>query len=259
MPNTLRHKRSSVASAVPASGSLSAGELAVNTADGRVYLKRDDNAVIDVGATRAHTHGTVDIVGLGTIATQNADNVAVTGGAINGTAIGATTASTGRFTTVTTSGNVGIGTASPSGRLDVRRTNTYAVFGGGAFTTAEFGPREQNDGFCSVRFGWSTYDSGNNWAFDAGSDRMTWAQTVSNTRTEWMTLRSNNLGIGTNNPTISSGVGLHISGSTMRLGTARTPASATATGNAGEVCWDSSYLYVCIATNTWRRIAHSTW
>jgi hypothetical protein len=70
---------------------------------------------------------------------------------------------------------------------------------------------------------------------------------------------SGNVGIGTTGPTISSGVGLHLAGSTLRLGTARTPASSTATGNQGEVCWDSSYLYVCIATNTWRRIALTTW
>jgi hypothetical protein len=68
-----------------------------------------------------------------------------------------------------------------------------------------------------------------------------------------------NVGIGTTSPAISSGVGLHIGGSTLRLADARTPASSTATGNQGEICWDSSFLYVCIATNTWRRIAHSSW
>lgn len=52
---------------------------------------------------------------------------------------------------------------------------------------------------------------------------------------------------------------LQISGDTLRLTTARTPASATAAGNQGDVCWDANYLYVCIATNTWRRIAHATW
>lgn len=40
----------------------------------------------------------------GTMAKQNADAVAITGGTINGTSIGATTASTGRFTTVTAAG-----------------------------------------------------------------------------------------------------------------------------------------------------------
>lgn len=43
-----------------------------------------------------------------------------------------------------------------------------------------------------------------------------------------------------------------------RLST-RTPASATATGVQGEVCWDASYLYVCVATNTWKRTAISSW
>lgn len=37
------------------------------------------------------------------------------------------------------------------------------------------------------------------------------------------------------------------------------PASAGATGTAGQRAYDSSYLYICIATNTWRRIAHSSW
>jgi hypothetical protein len=39
----------------------------------------------------------------------------------------------------------------------------------------------------------------------------------------------------------------------------KTPASASDTGVVGEIAWDSSYFYVCIATNTWRRIQHQTW
>jgi len=46
---------------------------------------------------------------------------------------------------------------------------------------------------------------------------------------------------------------------TIRIATDKTPATATATGGKGDVCWDSAYIYVCIATNTWRRIAHNTW
>ena len=38
-----------------------------------------------------------------------------------------------------------------------------------------------------------------------------------------------------------------------------TPASATATGTAGEVAWDANYIYICTATNTWKRVAISTW
>lgn len=39
----------------------------------------------------------------------------------------------------------------------------------------------------------------------------------------------------------------------------RTPASATATGVKGEVCADANYVYVCTATDTWKRVAIATW
>lgn len=37
------------------------------------------------------------------------------------------------------------------------------------------------------------------------------------------------------------------------------PATATSTGVAGEVAYDASYFYVCVATNTWVRAALATW
>ena len=43
------------------------------------------------------------------------------------------------------------------------------------------------------------------------------------------------------------------------ISTSQTPASASATGTAGTVTWDSDYVYVCTATNTWKRAALSTW
>ena len=52
---------------------------------------------------------------------------------------------------------------------------------------------------------------------------------------------------------------LDINSDAFRVRTSRTPASASASGNAGTIAWDSSYIYVCIATNTWRRVAHATW
>lgn len=38
-----------------------------------------------------------------------------------------------------------------------------------------------------------------------------------------------------------------------------TPASAGATGVTGQIVWDASYIYVCTATNTWKRTAIATW
>ncbi len=52
---------------------------------------------------------------------------------------------------------------------------------------------------------------------------------------------------------------LATSGSTLRLMTQRTPASASADGLIGEICVDSSYIYVCVASNTWVRCSISTW
>lgn len=53
MANIIRLKRSATASAIPSSGSLVAGELAVNTADGKLYLKKDDASVVQIGPTLA--------------------------------------------------------------------------------------------------------------------------------------------------------------------------------------------------------------
>ena len=53
--------------------------------------------------TASTTVPSTDITGLGTMSTQNANAVAVTGGTVNGATIGATTASTGAFTYISTS------------------------------------------------------------------------------------------------------------------------------------------------------------
>jgi hypothetical protein len=44
-----------------------------------------------------------------------------------------------------------------------------------------------------------------------------------------------------------------------RLANTTPPATPTSTGTTGEVRYDSSYVYVCVATNTWKRIAFDTW
>ena len=66
---------------------------------------------------------------------------------------------------------------------------------------------------------------------------------------------SGRLGIGTTSPTTL----LDVNADTIRVRTARTPASASATGATGEICWDANYIYVCTATNTWKRSTIATW
>lgn len=37
------------------------------------------------------------------------------------------------------------------------------------------------------------------------------------------------------------------------------PATASSTGTAGQIAWDIGFVYVCVATNTWKRAALVTW
>jgi len=63
------------------------------------------------------------------------------------------------------------------------------------------------------------------------------------------------IGIGTTTPSSP----LDINGSSIRLRVSDPPVSSTASGNQGEIRWDANYLYICVATNTWRRAAITTW
>jgi hypothetical protein len=52
---------------------------------------------------------------------------------------------------------------------------------------------------------------------------------------------------------------LDVNSNIIRLRGSKTPLSCTDTGNTGDICWDDKYVYVCVATNIWRRSATSTW
>jgi hypothetical protein len=57
-------------------------------------------------------------------------------------------------------------------------------------------------------------------------------------------------------PTVST---LDFYGAKLRIRESITPTSSSGVGDAGDICWDSSYIYVCVATNTWKRAFISTW
>jgi len=105
--------------------------------NGTVWQKVDNtDAVTSVnGYTGTVVLTNTDISGFGSMSTQNANAVAITGGTINGTTIGATTATTGAFTTVTASTSVTtpIVQASNSGGLALRNSagTTQISMGGG--------------------------------------------------------------------------------------------------------------------------------
>jgi hypothetical protein len=44
----------------------------------------------------------------------------------------------------------------------------------------------------------------------------------------------------------------------LRLAT-QPPANAGSAGSTGTITWDSSFFYICVSTNTWKRVAIATW
>ena len=64
-----------------------------------------------------------------------------------------------------------------------------------------------------------------------------------------------NVGIGINTPTAK----LDIYSDILRLRTAKTPATAGAAGNQGDICWDADFIYICTANNTWKKAAIASW
>jgi hypothetical protein len=95
------------------------------------YVKGTGTSALTASSTIPNT----DITGLGTMSTQNANSVAVTGGAIDGTTVGATTATTGAFTTVTASTSLTTPTvqATGSGGLALKNSagTTQMLMGAG--------------------------------------------------------------------------------------------------------------------------------
>lgn len=136
-------------------------------------------------------------------------------------------------------GRVGIGTGSPDYLLHVNNSSSVdtelAVQNGAGLT--RYGTRSSGNAFAG--------------SFTAGKDFELWSANVERLRID----SSGRVGIGTSSPSTL----LDVNSDTVRVRTARTPASAAATGAVGEVCWDASYIYVCTATNTWKRAAISTW
>ena len=60
---------------------------------------------------------------------------------------------------------------------------------------------------------------------------------------------------GTNNVVVANTLDVP----NFRITASNPPANSTSTGVAGTVAWDSTHIYVCIATNTWKRVAIATW
>jgi len=63
MAQNIKLKRSSVPGKVPTTAQLEAGEIAINTADGKLYFERDDASIQTIVTTNAVITGSLNITG----------------------------------------------------------------------------------------------------------------------------------------------------------------------------------------------------
>lgn len=125
---TLNQNTSGTASNVTGVVAVSNGGTGASSLTG--YVKGSGTAALTANSTIPNT----DVSGLGTMSTQNASSVAITGGSINNTPIGAAVANSGAFTTVTAS--TPIGTASGGTGVNTTPSNGQVLIGNGTGYTA---------------------------------------------------------------------------------------------------------------------------
>ncbi len=124
----------------------------------------------------------------------------------------------------------------------------------GTDTPTDFGAVETKLHLSGVRGGLvqeGSAGTGGKWiTYIGGSGEYVIADTAANTRLNIDS--SGNINALRANLSVPNGV-LDVGGDNIRITTPQTPASNGA-GTIGEIAWDTGYLYVCTATNTWERI-----
>jgi hypothetical protein len=147
------------------------------------------------------------------------------------------------------SGNVGIGNTNPQNKLEVNGFITESTDSGTTYWNVV---TQQDIGYASNQVPLNQYLGQLAFLDDFSPNGL---RREGGGSDDVVVDSNGNVGIGTDAPTQS----LDINSDSIRLRTAKTPSSATDTGEAGQICWDADYVYVCVATNTWKRSAITTW
>ena len=147
----IQHYYSITGGNTPTTGNLILGEIAINVADQKVYmLNSASNAVVTL---------------VGTLGNQNSNSVSITGGSINGTTVGASTASTGAFTTISASGvftsTVSTGTAPFTVSSTTQVANLNAATAGSATNATNTAITDDTTTASTVYPTWVTSTTGN--------------------------------------------------------------------------------------------------
>jgi hypothetical protein len=177
------------------------------------------NGTVDINNT-ADISGNTTIGGtLGVTGVSTLDSVAVTNNATVGGTLGVTGVST-------------LGEIDASGVADIADTLTLSKATG---TGLQVDADANIDGSLTVT-GFTTFQ-----------DTVSFADANSISAAGVISTAGNIVALGT------------VFGSFLAADPANAPASASATGTTGSIVADADYIYVCTATNTWKRVAIATW
>ena len=177
-------------------------------------------------------------------------------------------------TNLTVDGSVGIGTTSPSSTLTLNGTQPELTFRESNSDRAEILINDSDNLVITNQsinkyIVFKTNDAGvtregfriggvtPEVVVNEGSDSLIDFRVESDSNTHMLFVDGGNekVGIGTSSPTEV----LDIDGTSIRLRQSLTPSSASDVGAAGQIAWDANYIYVCVATDTWKRVAIGSW
>ncbi|MCA0871221.1 hypothetical protein LCL97_10305 [Seohaeicola saemankumensis] len=151
-------------------------------------------------------------------------------------------------------GYLGLGTLNPAKLLDVngeaiiRATLSVSNANGGTMTLAD----TTNGGYAQI----GSYNGRLVFRADQGNSETNTTITFLMDSFEIARFATGgSFGLGTSAPTAL----LDVAGDTIRLRDKRTVAASNEAGNEGDVCWDDDFIYVCVAANTWKRAALTSW
>ena len=148
---------------------------------------------------------------------------------------------------IDTSGNIGIGTSYPTEKLSVSGGAIFSGYGSNAHA-----------GYTNVMT--VQQPNGNNWGLvvqntTAGNDYglIFW---VGNSGIAYISYGTS----GSYNDAFSMdpSTGVTVAEGRFAINSTAPPITYTQSGTAGELRYDSNYLYICVATNTWKRVLLSS-
>lgn len=196
--------------------------------------------------------------------TSSTGDVSITGdinasGTIN--TVGITSNANATAITIDSNENVGVGIATPDGRLHVHTASAGSVAAhanGNELILENSGNTglsilSPDASFSLIYFGSPTDSTGAQILWQHSSALMTIGSSASNASLKITS------GAGAEAIHIDSAQNVSLTGDILRIETQKTPASASATGTKGDIAHDTGFIYVCTATDTWKRVAIASW